>query len=868
MATKKTLTVEIVGDSGSAEASILKLATSLEKAEQKAAGASITWTKILGDLDKMKAAASAAADATDKLANVGNKSAGPLMTGIENLLRGMGNNQASSAAFNAVADGLESVGGKAILAGAGMAVAGAAVVKLGIDATKSYIDMADAVRQFQAVSGASAQQASVFLNAASAMGISTDALSRGIGLMSVSMDQNKTKLAEHGLATVRDAQGNADLVATFQAVIAKIHDTTDAQQQDVIAREAFGRSWQQIATILHLTDEQMAALIATAKRGPILDQKNEDAALKLKESMGGVSLEVKKLEIGMAEAFGPIIQGAIKITEFNIHLIASGMQALIDSLQAVAKAGEFLHIPGAEAMYNALKDINVASTDASAGISTVPPKLDDVASSALNATTKIYSLADAYDSAKKAFTDYLAPQTLGIQAADSYDAAMSSLDQTIQSAADSTQAAGQKADTGASQIASAMDRITQAQESVAGAQENYRRAVEDAGKSVADAEKQSADQIVQAQKAVTDAEKSATDQIVQAEKAVTDARQRAADAAVSSARAVQDAQQGLLDAESAALDEANPFAAQRKREEAGLKLTRAQEDQSKQQRDSAQSVQDAQDKLAQVQIDAAQKVQDAQEKLAQATVDGAAKRAQAEEDAGRRIQDAQKGVETAVDAVSKANEALVTATDNAGAANDRAAQKVDSHKVSQQQYDQAVQATIDATPGLVLSMAARGASMDDINTKLQSGYDHLKTQGDQLGLNTTMADIYGAHVDAAAQKVLGMNTATYDLFINLQAIGQQLHIDPGILAGEAAAAGINVDTLKPTHDVGGWLPTGVSLAVNRTGVPERVLAPGESSGGRPVIEHHWHVGAIISDRDLADIVARAMKRGNVGFGNN
>jgi hypothetical protein len=28
------------------------------------------------------------------------------------------------------------------------------------------------------------------------------------------------------------------------------------------------------------------------------------------------------------------------------------------------------------------------------------------------------------------------------------------------------------------------------------------------------------------------------------------------------------------------------------------------------------------------------------------------------------------------------------------------------------------------------------------------------------------------------------------------------------------------------YDRGGWLPPGVSLAVNKTGVPERVLAPG------------------------------------------
>jgi SLT domain-containing protein len=38
------------------------------------------------------------------------------------------------------------------------------------------------------------------------------------------------------------------------------------------------------------------------------------------------------------------------------------------------------------------------------------------------------------------------------------------------------------------------------------------------------------------------------------------------------------------------------------------------------------------------------------------------------------------------------------------------------------------------------------------------------------------------------------------------------------------------------YDNGGWLPTGVSLAINKTGRPERILGPGE--GSRVVVEFH------------------------------
>lgn len=866
MATKRTLTVEIVGDSGSAEASVLKLAASLERAEAKAAGANVTWTKTLNDLDKMKAAAASAAEATEKLAAVGTgKTQSGLMAGIEGLLRQSGNNQFSQAGFKAVADGLESVGGTAILAGAGLAVAGVAAVKFGTDATKAFISTADSVRQFQAVSGATAQQASVFVNAGGLMGISAENLSRAVGLMSVSMDQNKKRLGEHGLATKLDAQGNADLVGTFQSVIAKIHDTTDAQEKDVIAREAFGRSWQQIAQILNLTDDQLAHLFGTARQGPILDQKNVDNALQFKEAVGelGQKWDAFKVSVGekvvpnliellddLDKLGGKLADAATKWDNFvgevnkpvqpqdsGWEKALKGLNDLIESAVAGAPSLKRQHdeADAASAAHErnaaAMKKVHDATGNYYDALQARAP-IADVAVQAINATEAVFSLADAFDSAKKRFSDTLVPMSAGVAAADSYDAAFTSLDATIASSAADQEAAATKIDTGASQIASAQERIVEAQQGVADAQESYARAVGDAAQSVADSEKR------------------ASDQIIAANRAVMDARQQAADQALSSARAVQDAQQALLDAESQALDAANPFEAQRKREEAGQRLTRAEQDAGAAQTKSAQGILDAQAKLADVETTAAQD------------------RARAQEEAGRRIEDANKAVEKAIDQVSKANEGLVTATDSAGAANERAAAKVDNHKISQQQYDQAVQATIDATPGLILSMASRGATWDEINQKLKDGVTHLEDQGTALGFDTGLADGYGNAVQTAAGKVLGMNQATYDLYRNIQAISQQLHVDPGILAGEAAAAGLNVDALRPTHDVGGWLPTGVSIAVNRTGVPERVLAPGESGGGGPTIEHHWHVGAVISDRQLADIVGRAVKRGNVGFGSN
>jgi SLT domain-containing protein len=53
------------------------------------------------------------------------------------------------------------------------------------------------------------------------------------------------------------------------------------------------------------------------------------------------------------------------------------------------------------------------------------------------------------------------------------------------------------------------------------------------------------------------------------------------------------------------------------------------------------------------------------------------------------------------------------------------------------------------------------------------------------------------------------------------------------------------------YDDGGWLPPGVSIAVNNTGKPERVMGPGESALERPLD---------LSDRTI-DRLAVAMIRG-------
>jgi SLT domain-containing protein len=70
------------------------------------------------------------------------------------------------------------------------------------------------------------------------------------------------------------------------------------------------------------------------------------------------------------------------------------------------------------------------------------------------------------------------------------------------------------------------------------------------------------------------------------------------------------------------------------------------------------------------------------------------------------------------------------------------------------------------------------------------------------------------------------------------------------------------------YDTGGWLPTGVTLAYNMTGQPERILSPAEmKSGAVGGTQYHAHfdglTGAAIESHVRTAFVLMNMQQGNL-----
>lgn len=752
---------------------------------------------------------------------------------------------------------LAGVGTAALVAGAGVAAAGVAVAKFGTDSVRAFSDAAGAVDSFQDVTGGAAEQASVFVAAAQQLGVSSDALGGSVAKMLKSVNTNEGALREYGATVVRTAAGNVDAVGTFQSIAVAFASLTDPAKRAELASLAFGKGWTSIIDVLERGGPELDRFFKSASQhAPIFNQKDLADAVQLQQKTSELSQEWERFKVTAGKKTVPLFTNFVaNVTDFVGWITQAGDAT--DNMTDKERAA-------AQSMFD-----------------NYMPAVEESTAATVTFTSALYSVADAYATAGQAWLTGLGSigsETAGITAADDYESALSSLDSVFEDAAASQQdfadtaaKSGQQIGDAQRAVEDALGGVGEALAGVAEAQQAYEKVVADSTREVAQAQAEYAKTAVEAQRSIADVDERSAERIVNAQEQVADARRRAADAAVSSVRRISDAEQAVRDASVAALRDSDPYAANRRREEAEQSLARAKEDSAHDQQEAALNVGRSERDLADAHVQAARDREDAARQAAERIADAEQRISDANRQAADQITQAQKRIVDAEDQVIKAHERvdeanmrLARTTDEAGAANTRAAAKVSSHRVTQQQYDQAVQKTIDATPGYIMSMAQRGVPLDEINRKLQGGADKLKDQGRQLGVNTQLADIYASHANNAALQVLRMTAATYELFAALQRESKRLNVDAGIIAGDAGSLGLDLDRAL-RRDSGGPLPPGLSTVLNQTGGTEWVLTPSQvnalagsgAGGGTTVVVQ----GSLITERDLASILADMKRKG-------
>lgn len=144
-------------------------------------------------------------------------------------------------------------------------------------------------------------------------------------------------------------------------------------------------------------------------------------------------------------------------------------------------------------------------------------------------------------------------------------------------------------------------------------------------------------------------------------------------------------------------------------------------------------------------------------------------------------------------------------------------------------------------PGVVMPGTGEGTTGGGINPPVTGpGQKPTAPGADPISgtiLGTRWAQSIALAIGSTATKVREMNVG--EVIGKLNRIGSETELAK--LTSMARNSSVWVNFMKAlrgeglSFDQGGWLPTGVSLAVNNTGRPERILGPQESGGGITVV---------------------------------
>ncbi len=237
------------------------------------------------------------------------------------------------------------------LAAVGGAAAGIGLVTKAItDGVKATTEWAAEVRSLQRVTGQTAESASALAAAGNTLGISSQQLTVGFGLLAKNIVNASANLTKYGIAT-QDVQGN---VLPFDEVLSNVIDKFQTlpagPEQAAFAMNVFGRSGKALIPILQRGQQGLADLEDAAKSaGLVLSQNDVDAAKSLTiaqrqlgEAFKGASISIGRLFVPLitpvVQGFREMVDGAIQLGTTIGHTLAPFIAQVGDAFQRLMTA--------------------------------------------------------------------------------------------------------------------------------------------------------------------------------------------------------------------------------------------------------------------------------------------------------------------------------------------------------------------------------------------------------------------------------------------------------------------------------------------------------------------------------------------------
>lgn len=826
---QRKLEFVISGDADRAVAALKELAAAGRNTGGDLERAGKALEKALeGGLKEIEAPATATATAQGKKVGdaFGQGAQQALAARLENLLPG-----------DFAAGLLDSFGGAEALVGkmgtttavvaAGAATVTAAFAALGAASVRAYDDLGKATAQFQRQTGATAEVASQMVTVAQSFGIGFDDLSGSVKDFGENISDRYDDLQKFGFQVARTSDGTVDFVGSMLNAIDVFNGLRDPIDRAAFASQAFGGEWEKLLPLItagraELEKRMDGAILfddADVARQREFAQATRDLTQTVNELKVEFGRELVPLLTDLAQGFNAAVEGARDLkrnietlggtqtsggwwSDFIDGLKSAGMSPLVDDTWSKdLRRGQEELAAATTISADAAEQHAMAAQGQTYWLELLQGEASGAAAATYDLANAALSAADKLVAASSAFVAFTSNSRASLTTADSLTDAYAALDSMLSGAS-----------SGADKAAEAASGLAEAQS--------------DAASQVADAQREAA-------RRIADVEEQSAERIVDAQKRVQEARERAARSAEDANDRVQDALRDLVDAQTQSGSDENPFTAARRVEEARERVADAEKELARTTEDSRKDVADAEEELAKTTADAAKDRQRAQEEAAERI-------AKAEEQSAKRVSGAQRQVQ----------QSYAGTTTSAG------------------QLTTALQTVVDKTFDLAYWTRENGGSLEDV----QKIVDESKTKIDEFAQKMGLSAEKTAELKRQLDLIPTQVNINYVLRMDATEFLRQMRIAAEkFQAPETRAmfeSGI-IEVIGGTQAVpqfaeGGMFrtsaPGGAGLAILHDG--ERVIPADDvaSSGGLTVNVY----GSVISDRDLADVVERAARRGFAG----
>jgi len=221
-------------------------------------------------------------------------------------------------------------------------VALAAVAKFAEVGIKNFLDLTGEIRRFKTVTGSTAETASSFVVALHDLGVEPDAVAKGFFKLSKEIAAGKGTLADFGIETARNKDGNIDLTKTFLNIADAVHKESDATVRNEIVFKAFGRAGLGLLPILSKGSEELGKYLKLAQeRHELFSDKDLKTARDFGITQRELKGSVEALSIAFAKDLVPTLAkvlGGVTVVIDKANDLTSAVGGLSGVFKVVAFA--------------------------------------------------------------------------------------------------------------------------------------------------------------------------------------------------------------------------------------------------------------------------------------------------------------------------------------------------------------------------------------------------------------------------------------------------------------------------------------------------------------------------------------------------